>query len=449
MQDKNLHKDIDLNNQKIERPFTSPEGYFEMLENELINKTILNQSPKFIKTTTFTVLKYAVAAVLAIGILISVVLINNSDNPKNRIAIEDKNKTRNSDQLQNQPESSHSDSKESIAVESPSNPNPTNSNQPNNNQIINPYIEQNSPNRIQQKENQNNEDVQLANQTKDNNTNHGQTPDNLNTINSPIYSQQISNGSGSQTKNGADVARVHKNEQKKVINLPTDTCSVSPVTLYAINDKSIWKEFNYQWSNGETSASVTLNSSGIYSVLVYKKGQRQAIDSATIKFNLVPIPEPNLGPDQTICSFESLSLNANTTNKAYEYSWSIGNCKTDALFINRLNAGEHKISVAVNACGHIETDEIIVTVNECILNFSNVITPNGDGKNDYFVITGLENFPRSALFIMNRNGVIIYENNNYQNDWNGQNLPAGTYFYMLKVKDDKGTEKGGSLTIVR
>ena len=71
-----------------------------------------------------------------------------------------------------------------------------------------------------------------------------------------------------------------------------------------------------------------------------------------------------------------------------------------------------------------------------------IITPNGDGKNDFFVIPGIERFNNTHLIIFNRWGNKVYESTNYENDWAGfynQNnligsgkLPAGTYYYILR-----------------
>ncbi|NSL85869.1 DUF11 domain-containing protein [Chitinophaga sp. Mgbs1] len=64
----------------------------------------------------------------------------------------------------------------------------------------------------------------------------------------------------------------------------------------------------------------------------------------------------------------------------------------------------------------------------------NTITPNGDGKNDKFVIPGLERYPGSRLEIYNRWGNQVYFSNNYANNWDGYGLNEGTYFYVLKLK---------------
>ena len=77
------------------------------------------------------------------------------------------------------------------------------------------------------------------------------------------------------------------------------------------------------------------------------------------------------------------------------------------------------------------------------LKIPNIFTPNGDGINDYFEI-GYDNgqpindlnryFLSHKLVIFNRWGRIVYESNDYKNDWDGGNLPDGTYFYVLECK---------------
>ncbi len=72
----------------------------------------------------------------------------------------------------------------------------------------------------------------------------------------------------------------------------------------------------------------------------------------------------------------------------------------------------------------------------------NVITPgNLDGKNDSFVINGIQRFASHKLTIMNRNGDHVYESENYQNDWSAEGLNAGSYLYVLEIVDSQGNEQ--------
>ena len=73
-------------------------------------------------------------------------------------------------------------------------------------------------------------------------------------------------------------------------------------------------------------------------------------------------------------------------------------------------------------------------------------TPNGDGVNDLFFVKGLH--PQSKLEIMNRDGRRVFISENYQNDWNGGNLPAGVYFYTL-TSTIKPQQWKGELSIMK
>ncbi|MFI5453082.1 gliding motility-associated C-terminal domain-containing protein [Pedobacter sp. UC225_61] len=82
----------------------------------------------------------------------------------------------------------------------------------------------------------------------------------------------------------------------------------------------------------------------------------------------------------------------------------------------------------------------------------NVITPNGDGKNDVFRIDGLELRPNNTLSIFNRWGNEVYRSNgSYKNDWNGNGLNEGTYYYLLKIKEKDGSERSttGWITLIK
>ena len=64
----------------------------------------------------------------------------------------------------------------------------------------------------------------------------------------------------------------------------------------------------------------------------------------------------------------------------------------------------------------------------------NIFTPNDDGVNETFTI---RNLPSSGiiLIVSNRWGKVVYETQNYQNDWDGGDNSDGTYFYRIKVNE--------------
>jgi gliding motility-associated-like protein len=72
-----------------------------------------------------------------------------------------------------------------------------------------------------------------------------------------------------------------------------------------------------------------------------------------------------------------------------------------------------------------------------------ILTPNNDGKNDFFRILGIESFPNSTVRIYNRWGTMVYETtgyNNTDNYWDGtsienknKKLPVGVYYYVIDL----------------
>lgn len=82
------------------------------------------------------------------------------------------------------------------------------------------------------------------------------------------------------------------------------------------------------------------------------------------------------------------------------------------------------------------TQEVPVTGDEIFI--PNTITPNGDGRNDKFVIPGLQRFPGSALMVYNRWGNLVFQSKDYHNQWDGNGLNEGTYFYILQLKTPQG-----------
>lgn len=94
-----------------------------------------------------------------------------------------------------------------------------------------------------------------------------------------------------------------------------------------------------------------------------------------------------------------------------------------------------------------------------------MVTPNGDNDNDVFTIRNIELFPDNTVEIYNRWGVLVYETRGYGQNGNyfkgvsegrvtisqSSELPVGTYFYVLKYRNDSGStrERSGYLYINR
>ncbi len=102
-------------------------------------------------------------------------------------------------------------------------------------------------------------------------------------------------------------------------------------------------------------------------------------------------------------------------------------------------------STLSNGCVASNTVIIRVIPNDELI-FYNTFTPNNDGINDVFYIANIEKYPDNALTIYNRYGQKIFFKRGYNNDWDGkvggEDVPTGTYFYVLDTATDKGTYRG-------
>ncbi|MCC6841205.1 MAG: gliding motility-associated C-terminal domain-containing protein [Flavobacteriales bacterium] len=101
--------------------------------------------------------------------------------------------------------------------------------------------------------------------------------------------------------------------------------------------------------------------------------------------------------------------------------------------------------VATDQCP--ESMEAVVQVHAgCTVWIPNVITPNGDGVNDAWVINGMAR-SGCAVKVYNRWGNMVYSAGNYGNNWKAKDLPDGTYFY--EVTDHRNGERfTGHLTVL-
>ncbi|HFC01054.1 MAG TPA: gliding motility-associated C-terminal domain-containing protein, partial [Phaeodactylibacter sp.] len=98
--------------------------------------------------------------------------------------------------------------------------------------------------------------------------------------------------------------------------------------------------------------------------------------------------------------------------------------------------------------------QVIISINQEEDFIPDAISPNGDGKNEVWVIPMLSQYPKNKLMIINRWGQILYKASPYNNDWNGVTnngapLPEGTYYYSIIPNDGKTPTKNGTITIIR
>jgi|GEM_PF-3353705 len=108
------------------------------------------------------------------------------------------------------------------------------------------------------------------------------------------------------------------------------------------------------------------------------------------------------------------------------------------------------------SCGTCERAEVTLTVGEEIVTeceIPNVLTPNNDNKNDALIIDCTNQYENNVIQIFNRWGDKVFEEETYQNNWRGtfegDDLPAGTYFYVFKTDKNESESITGFITIIR
>jgi gliding motility-associated-like protein/uncharacterized repeat protein (TIGR01451 family) len=166
----------------------------------------------------------------------------------------------------------------------------------------------------------------------------------------------------------------------------------------------------------------------------------------TLPPNLVYIPSANNGNVTYDNSTRVLTWQVNQLQGLGSVSFNVG--------VKIVQAGTSRS--VVNVAGK-ETDPILSN-NEAIdsqqiggLNIPNVFTPNEDGRNDTFIIPGLNNYTENDLSIINRWGNEVYHKKNYNNEWKGEGLYDGTYFYLFRAKNASGQWENykGYITLLR
>ncbi len=111
---------------------------------------------------------------------------------------------------------------------------------------------------------------------------------------------------------------------------------------------------------------------------------------------------------------------------------------------------EFTYTVCSDFCEDVcSTTTVSLTVGEdATCDIPTIITPNDDGVNDFFVIPcfGGNNFTGNIVSIFNQWGDEVYRAVNYTNDWggrfNGEDLPVGTYFYVLDFGNGQTPQSG-------
>lgn len=98
------------------------------------------------------------------------------------------------------------------------------------------------------------------------------------------------------------------------------------------------------------------------------------------------------------------------------------------------NYGNYLVEAEIDSAGCVFNASENVTIDEVLV--PNIFTPNNDGANDTYFVEGIDGTGNWDLVVYNRWGKQIFEAEAYDNTWNGGDLKAGTYYYLLTAPDE-------------
>jgi gliding motility-associated-like protein len=214
--------------------------------------------------------------------------------------------------------------------------------------------------------------------------------------------------------------------------------------------------YNYTWTVNSTQVAntPTLNtntppSGGAYTVSVTVMDSCSYIKSATGQIVVLPnTMTVSIVDSVALCGNTPFTLNTTSGGgyPNYTYSWFLQPDLTNSIGSGTTLNGTTPIAegtytiqfVKTDSCGYNQSDiQVITVLPPCQIEIPNVITPNGDGANDAFKIKNIEYHPNTTLLIYDRWGKKVFESSNYNNEWKGEGVSDGTFFYILDVPDDK------------
>jgi len=162
-------------------------------------------------------------------------------------------------------------------------------------------------------------------------------------------------------------------------------------------------------------------------------------------------------PEECTKGSASIKIFGGTHVDSVIINWSTGD--SAVYSINNLDAAPYAVQVK-----YVHTDTIItrhdtlipfqIEKKLCPLDVPRYFSPNGDGYNDFFTVSRIENYPYFELIIYNRSGQRVHHQEKefmpWDGTWIGTGLPDGTYYYVIFYdKKNASSFMKGDVTILR
>ncbi len=239
----------------------------------------------------------------------------------------------------------------------------------------------------------------------------------------------------------------------------TTTLSVSSSNTALIDQLSIVQGSN---GTGTINYHIGSNTSGLATVTITVKDNGGTANGGNDTFTQTFNIQVNALPNVSISSNQSTEVSKGTivnltATGGQSYNWPgatdvVSGQATATLIVRPKTTTTYKVT-ATNAAGCTTDQTITVTVRDDYqLTANNIITPNGDGKNDTWVIKNIDYYPNNTVKVFDKAGRVVYQKQGYANDWNGtynnNPLSQGTYYYVVDFGAGLGVFKG-YITIIR
>jgi gliding motility-associated-like protein len=216
----------------------------------------------------------------------------------------------------------------------------------------------------------------------------------------------------------------------------------------------------YAWDFGDgqtastADATHTYTSVGTFSAKLTASysGVGSCTSNTSTSIAVADATPPVIISDKTeICPGEEAMLSIEGTYSTI--TWSNGETTT---FVVVTQPGPYSVTTG-DANGCVGNDDIAITetsgCGEIDLDIPNMFSPNGDTRNDRWVITGAENYPECTMKVYDDKGVKVFDKTGYPIEgWdgistNGKSMPDGVYYYVFSCPS--GKPKTGSVTVLR